>query len=83
LYNAIKSGLILQDFASHLVDVVAAIHRATQVCHAADATANVQPLAMHRTTRPIVGRRDETLGLWMLLGGVRVHGSSGHGKISK
>jgi hypothetical protein len=73
LYNAIKSGLILQDFAGHLVDVVAATHRATQVGHAADARANVQPLAMHRTSRPIVGTGDETLGFWMLLGGVCVH----------
>jgi hypothetical protein len=48
LYNAIKLGLIPQDFASHLVNVVAAIDRATQVCHPPAAAANVQPNMMNR-----------------------------------
>jgi hypothetical protein len=73
LYNAIKSALILQDFASHLVNVVTAFDRATQVGHAADARANVQPLAMHRTSRPIVGTRDETAKFGRFVGGFRVH----------
>jgi hypothetical protein len=73
LYNEILSGVVSQDFPSHLVRMAAAIDWAAKVGDLAAAGADDQTNAVLRTPRPVVRTGHPATGFLRLVGCFRVH----------